>query len=242
MGTRLRTRTASTLAIDIGGTGLKAMLLDEAGGKRSDRVRVDTPRPATPKAVVDAIRQLVAPLGRFSRLSVGFPGVVIDGRVRTAPNLDPSWQGFELAEALERTFRVPVRVANDADVQGLGVATGRGVELVLTLGTGLGSALFVNGQLVPNLELAHHPFRRGRSYEESLGATALKRVGRKRWHKRVRRAAQLLERTFNVDRLYVGGGNAKHLGNDLPPFVQVVSNEAGLLGGAALWRSPSAAD
>lgn len=225
-----------TLAIDIGGSGIKAMVLDSAGRPLSERARIETPRPATPGAVLDTIGRLVAPMGVFQRVSVGFPGVVRRGVVHSAPNLDRGWKGFALETALRAELHHPVRVANDADVQGFGVVTGTGVELVITLGTGLGSALFLDGRLVPNLELGHHPCRRGKTYEELLGAAALARVGRARWNKRARRAIALLEQTFNVDILYVGGGNAKRLEGELPSFVRVVSNDAGLLGGIALWR------
>ncbi len=225
-----------TLAIDIGGSGIKAMVLDRAGRPLSERARLETPRPATPDAVLETIGRLVAPMGAFHRVSVGFPGVVRQGVVHTAPNLDSGWTRFALEAGLRAVLHHPVRVANDADVQGFGVVTGVGVELVVTLGTGLGSALFLDGCLVPNLELGHHPCRRGQTYEERLGAAALARVGRTRWNRRVRRALALLERTFNVDILYVGGGNAKRLEGELPSFVRVVSNDAGLLGGIALWR------
>lgn len=212
------------------------MVLDSAGRPVSERTRIETPRPATPGAVLDAIGRLVAPMGAFHRVSVGFPGVVRQGVVHTAPNLDSGWKRFALQTALRAALHHPVRVANDADVQGFGVVTGTGVELVVTLGTGLGSALFLDGRLVPNLELGHHPCRRGKTYEELLGAAALKRVGRTRWNRRARLAIALIEQTFNVDILYVGGGNAKRLEGELPSFVRVVSNDAGLLGGIALWR------
>ena len=127
-------------------------------------------------------------------------------------------------------------MVNDADVQGFGAICGRGVELVLTLGTGVGSALFVDGRLVPNLELAHHPFRKGKSYEDHLGKTALGSIGKKKWNQRVIRAIQQLEKLFNYDHLYVGGGNARKINVKLPGNVKIVSNVAGLLGGIALWR------
>src|SRR5690349_5352689 len=130
-----------TLAIDIGGTGLKALVLDERGDKLTERVRVETPRPATPEAVVSAIVALVKPLAPFDRVSVGFPGVVAGGATRTAPNLHSTWKNFELRESLEARLKKPVRVLNDAGVQGFGVIDGKGVEMVITLGTGMGTAL-----------------------------------------------------------------------------------------------------
>jgi polyphosphate glucokinase len=226
-----------TLAIDIGGTGLKALLLDPRGKPLTDRLRVETPHPATPDAVMSALLGLVAPLKGFDRVSAGFPGVVFDGVIKTAPNLDPSWSGFRLAEALRKRLHKPARVLNDAGVQGFGVIEGKGLEMVLTLGTGLGCALFYCGTYIPNLELAHHPFRGEKTYEEYLGVRALEKVGKKKWNKRVAKAIAQIGPIWNPDRLYIGGGNAKYLTIELPPHVRITSNEAGLLGGIALWRS-----
>jgi polyphosphate glucokinase len=224
------------LAVDIGGTGVKAILLDAAGTPLTERARLPTPQPATPRAVIRVISELAKKQGEFDRVAVGFPGVVRNGVTETAHNLDGSWKGFYLAQALTEKLGRPVRVANDADVQGFGAIQGRGVELVITLGTGLGSALFVNGVLVPNLETAHHPFRRGKTYEECLGNAALQQAGKNKWNKRLRRAIQALESLFNYDCLFIGGGNAKKIAGDLPANVKIVSNMAGLIGGIALWR------
>jgi polyphosphate glucokinase len=225
-----------TLAIDIGGTGLKALVLGPDGHALTERARVDTPRPATPKAVLDALWSLVEPLGEFDRISVGFPGVVVEGVTKTAPNLHDEWQGFELGKALADGTRRPVRVLNDAGVQGYGVIEGKGVEMVLTLGTGLGCALYHDGKYVPNLELAHHPFGDGKTYEEYVGARALKKVGKKKWNKRVARVVAQVLPIWNPRRLYLGGGNAKHVRVDLPGNVEITPNIAGLLGGIALWH------
>jgi polyphosphate glucokinase len=231
-----------TLAIDIGGTGLKAILLDRDGSPLTDRSRVLTPRPATPKAVLSALLSLIAPLGEFERVSVGFPGVVIDGVIRTAPNLDPSWQGFGLATRLSRETKRPTRVLNDAGVQGFGVIDGRGLEMLLTLGTGMGCALFIDGKYVPNLELAHHPFRHGKTYEEYVGAHALEKVGKEKWNDRVARVVAQIEPVWNPRQIYLGGGNAKHLTIRLPPHVKITPNAAGLTGGIALWRTAESPD
>jgi polyphosphate glucokinase len=225
-----------TLAIDIGGTGLKALILDDAGEATCERVRVATPRPAVPDAVLRALGDLVGPLGEFDRTSVGFPGVVMDGVIKTAPNLDDGWADFPLADALTARLERPVRVLNDAGVQGYGVIAGKGLEMVLTLGTGLGCAVYIDGRYVPNLELAHHPFRKGKTYEEYVGAKALDRVGKKRWNKRVARVVDQVLPIWNPHKLYLGGGNAKHLKVELPSGVEITSNMAGLLGGIALWR------
>jgi polyphosphate glucokinase len=225
-----------TLAIDIGGSGLKMLTLDANGEAITERLRLATPKKATPEAVLKVLEGMIARQGEFDRISVGFPGVVTGGVVFTAVNLDKSWVGFDLAKALQEHTGRPVRVANDADVQGLGVVEGRGVELVLTLGTGMGSALFVEGRLVPNLELAHHPFRKDKTYEDLVGDAALKKLGAERWSRRVKRAINTLEETFNYRLLYLGGGNADKLDTELPKNVKIVSNLAGLLGGIALWR------
>lgn len=229
-------RPIRTLALDIGGTGIKAIVLDEAGKPLTERARVKTPQPATPAAIINAIVMMAKEQGAFDRVSVGFPGVMRRGVAVTAPNLATSWKGFDLAKALTKRLGKPVTVANDADVQGFGAIAGRGVELVLTLGTGFGSALFVDGTLVPNLEVAHHPFRRNKTYEDLLGIKALRKVGKKKWNNRLQKAIASLEHLFNYERLYLGGGNARHITFKLPPNAKVVENIAGLLGGIALWR------
>lgn len=224
-----------TLAIDIGGTGIKSTVLDPAGKPTTERVRLKTPSPATPAAVMDIIDQLVSRAGKFDRVSVGFPGVIHHGTVYTAHNLDPGWVGFALQEKLQDKLNKPVRVANDAAVQGFGAITDKGVELVITLGTGLGSSLYLNGRVCP-LELAHHPAWGHKTYEEKLGVKAFEKVGVKRWSKRVMRAIAQLEHVFNYDHLYIGGGNAPKIIGTLPANASIVSNEDGLYGGIALWR------
>jgi polyphosphate glucokinase len=225
-----------TLCIDIGGTGIKAIVLDSAGQPRGERLRVPTPRPANPEAVLAAIDELLAGLGEFDRISVGFPGVVVDGVTRTAPNLDPAWADFPLALRLGERTGQPVRVANDAGVQGLGVIEGTGVELVLTLGTGMGFALYTNGHYVPNIEMGHHIFRGRRTYEDRVGEPARARIGNRRWRRRVLKVIASLQPVFNYRVLYLGGGNARLLEPaSLPEGVRVVDNIAGLLGGLKLW-------
>jgi polyphosphate glucokinase len=226
-----------TLAIDVGGTGLKASIIDEDACLLTERVRVETPVGAPPGKFVEALERLVAPLGAFDRVSVGFPGVVRAGRVLTAPNLgNDMWAGFALAQALEAALGKPVRIANDADLQGLAVIAGKGVEMVITLGTGFGTGLYLDGRLGPHLEIAHHPFRHGETYDEQLGNATRKKIGSERWNKRVGKAIGNLRRLTSFDHLFIGGGNAKKIELDLDPDITVVSNEAGLAGGVALWR------
>jgi len=225
-----------TLCIDIGGTGVKTLIVGSNGKALTERLRVDTPRPATPRAVAQAILGLVAKQGAFDRVSVGFPGVVRRGVVETAFNLHKSWIGVNVDALLTKELGRPVRAANDADVQGLGAVQGRGLELVVTLGTGFGSSLFMDGRLVPNVQLAHHAGWNEKTYEDELGAAALKKAGKKRWNKRLRKAIRSLSELFNYDRLYIGGGNAGKIRFDLPPAVKVISNVEGLFGGLALWN------
>jgi polyphosphate glucokinase len=229
-------KSAITLCIDVGGSGLKAMLLDAAGKPVSERERVDTPAVPTPPLVLAGLEELRKKLTAFDRVSVGFPGVIKRGTVYTAFNLHPAWVGFPLQVELEKRWKKPVRVANDAAVQGYGAVTGDGVELALTLGTGLGSSLFTNGRLCPGLELAHHPWRKGKTYEDFLGRRGIDKYGKKHWNKYLQEAIEQTSKLFNWDHLYIGGGNTKKIDFDPPKNVKIVSNEAGLLGGVALWR------
>jgi len=223
-----------TLAVDVGGTGIKAQTLDADGKPVNERKRIPTPKKATPQEVIDVIKQLASDCVPFSRASVGFPGVIKDGVVYTAANLGKGWVGYELEAALKKTLRCPVRIANDADVQGMGSVQGSGIEMVITLGTGVGSVIFVEGHRV-HLELAHHPFHRGKTYEEELGVRALEKKGKKKWNQMLAEALSDLAQTFNYDRLYIGGGNTKYIKIDLPSNVKIVSNLVGLLGGIKLW-------
>ena len=225
-----------TLSVDIGGSGIKAIVLDTDGKPLTERSRVETPQPARTSSVISAIAQLAGSLGEFGRVSVGFPGVVRHGVTLTAVNLDPEWIGFDLEKTLSQQLGKPVRVVNDADMQGLGAISGQGVELVITLGTGFGSALFLDSKLVPNLELGHHEFRKGETYEQQLGRAALDEVGSKKWNNRLEKAIASIQHLFNCDRLYIGGGEAKKVTLDLPPNVTIIPNLSGLLGGIALWR------
>jgi polyphosphate glucokinase len=227
-----------TLAIDIGGTGIKAALLDEAGTILGDRQRVPTPpRPVAPEDLIRAIDQAAAPLGTFDRVSVGFPGYVRDGRVVTAPNLgSDALAGFDLQGVLAERLSKPVRVLNDADVQGFGAIKGRGLEMVLTLGTGAGTALFRDGEIMPHLELAHHPVSGNKTYDDYVGNAAHRKKGRKAWNKRVAKIIDILRNVVRFDHLYIGGGNAKDINFPLPPDVTIVPNTDGLIGGIHLWR------
>src|SRR6185436_3746319 len=157
----------STLCIDIGGTGLKLMVVSHAGKALTERLRVETPKPATPAKVLAELGKLIKQVKvPYHRVSVGFPGVVVESVVKTAPNLGEAFQGFALGKAISKLTGKPTRVLNDAGVQGHGVIEGRGTELCVTLGTGFGFALYVDGRYVPNIEMAHHPFKDGQTYED----------------------------------------------------------------------------
>jgi len=248
---RLKKKTSSkkpgaemkTLAFDIGGSGLKASLLDERGKMITERARVDTPKPCPPDQLLEKLKELTAQLPPFDRVSVGFPGPVRKGRTLSSANLgSEEWNGFDLQRAIARQTGKPTVVINDADMQGLGAIRGKGVEMVITLGTGLGSALFEDGRLAPHIELAHIPFRKGQTYEEQLGNRALKKVGKTEWNKRLAKAVEVFRALTHFDRLYIGGGNAGNVSTDLGSDVEVVSNVLGMRGGIWLWKDANLSD
>jgi len=225
-----------TLAVDIGGSHIKASILSPAGVMLAQEVRVATPDPAKPAAVLDAIAGLAAQLPRYRRVAVGFPGALRDGRVLTAPNLGTDyWHGFALAEKLAGRLDRPTRVLNDADVQGLGVIEGKGLECVLTLGTGVGSSLFKDGMLLPHLELGQHPFVDNKTYDEYLGAAALEKKGHHKWNRRLEKAIEVVNRLINYDLLHLGGGNARQIAFKLPAKVRLAPNIGGITGGVRVW-------
>lgn len=225
-----------TLAFDIGGSGLKASVLDEHGQMLTKRARVETPQPCPPGLLLEKFQELLARLPPFDRISVGFPGVVRKGRTLSCVNLNSDeWRGYDLQTAIAQLTGKPTLVINDADMQGLGAIKGAGVELVITLGTGLGSGLFEDGRLAPHLELAHIPFRKGETYEQQLGNKALKKVGPKIWNKRLEQAVVYFRILTNFDKLYFGGGNAEFVALNSSD-IEIVSNTLGLRGGIWLWK------
>lgn len=238
-----------TLSIDIGGSGFKASIVNAQGVMITDRVRTDTPYPCTPDTLVSTVTSLVASMLDVHRVSVGFPGLVRHGHVIEVPSLsraeyggdrDPdlaaAWHGFDLAHALAEAFQKPTKVVNDADMQGCAVAKGTGLEFVMTLGTGVGTALFNDGALLPHLELSHGPFRDGLSFDIALGNAQRKEIGNERWAKRVRKAIHDFDDMLFFDHIYVGGGNAKHLSAaDVGPKGEIVPNTSGILGGVRVW-------
>lgn len=236
---RGRRRPERFLTIDVGGSGLKAAVVDVQGTMLTERVRVRTPDNPRPAKLVEKLAALVAPLAPFDVVSVGFPGVVRGGVVLTAPNLGTqAFAGFDLQAALASALGRPVRVENDAEVQGMAAIQGQGVELVITLGTGFGSAVFLDGRSLGVFELGHHPFWKGDTYEEQLGKPALEAVGKKHWNRRLRRAIETMYNLLYYDRLYIGGGHAKKIEGALPDNARIIDNVLGVRGGPALWRRP----
>lgn len=225
------------LSIDIGGTGLKAAVLDHNGNLLSDHLRVPTPKPCPPKLLVKTLKELVAPFKAYDCVSMGFPGVVRGPRVLTAPHLDTEdYADFDLAGQMEKALGKPVRLVNDADMQGFAVVKGKGLEMVITLGTGFGSALFRDGELMPHMEIAHMPAHKNKTFDDYLGEKERKKIGNKHWNKRVAQMLPFLFVLLNYDKLYIGGGNAKHLKFKLPKNAKIVPNISGIKGGAGLWR------
>ena len=224
------------LAVDIGGSSIKLLVLDEDGEPITETLARPTPKPATPDALVGLIHDMADTLPPHPHVSVGFPGVVKGGVTWNAPNLgDELWRLVPLREQLAERLERPVRVVNDVDLQGLGIVRGEGVELVVTLGTGVGAALFTDGALVPNLELGHHPYRDDQTYEDLLRDSELKRIGASEWSTRVLDALGPIERLFNYDTLHLGGGNAQNIEGELPGNARVFALAEAMRGALRLW-------
>ena len=225
------------LCIDVGGTGLKAAVIAPSGKYLVKRQRIKTPVRRKPRQIVKALADLVKPMGRFDRVTIGFPGVVKDGRVVSAPHFGTrDWKGFDLAGAMCKKLGKPVKLLNDADVQGLAVARGKGLELVCTLGTGFGTAWFRDGELLPHMDLAHLVMRRKDDLDAYVGDKTRRKLGSRRWNRRVKKLIGVLHIVFAYDHLYLGGGNGRCVKFTLPRNVTIVSNDAGMEGGAFAWK------
>lgn len=249
--TAAETKGVHTLAVDVGGTGIKATVFDGDGSQVDDPVRVATPYPCSPQRLMDEIAALAETLSPAQRAGVGFPGLLRSDRVvwvnsltRATPSgpvddgLAAQWVGFPLAATLAETLGIPARVANDADVHALASVSGRGLECVITLGTGLGFSLINDGEILPHLELSGAPFMEDQDFESVLGHAGLQRDGVEEWKAHVIRAIDALRPFLYFDHLYVGGGNARLLDPAaLGPHVSVVENANGILGGYLLWSS-----
>ena len=224
------------LSIDIGGSHIKATILDDKGTLQMDYEKTPTPMPSTPDNLIAATQKLVKNFPAFDLISVGFPGYVRKGVIKTAPNLGTeAWKDFDLAKAFENALRKPARVVNDADMQGLGLVSGKGLELVVTLGTGFGTALLVDGQLLPHLEISHHPISKGKDYDEYIGDRALQKEGVKKWNNRMKKVLKVMKTVITYDTLYIGGGNDDKLNFKLDKNIKIVTNQQGIKGGSRLW-------
>ncbi len=227
------------LCIDVGGTGLKAAVISPRGTFLVKRVRIKTPKRRKPRDIVMALTELAAPLGAFDHVTIGFPGMVRNGKVVSAPHFGTKdWKGFDLASAMGKQWKRPVKLLNDADVGGLAVIAGRGLELVCTLGTGFGTAWFRDGELMPHMDLAHLAVQKKYDLDVYVGDQTRRSIGNGRWNHRVKKLIGVLETVFNYDHLYLGGGNSKWVKFKLPRNVSIVSNDAGMEGGAFAWRLP----
>jgi polyphosphate glucokinase len=214
------------LVIDVGGTNLKL-------GMTGRIVPLKVPSGATMTAaqMVAAVRKATGDWN-YDAVTIGYPGPVVKNRVAAEPkNLGAGWRRFDYAKA----FGKRVRILNDAAMQALGSYRG-GRMLFLGLGTGLGSALVIDGELAP-LELAHLPYRKGRTYEDYVGKRGMKRLGMKRWRKHVAKVIELLRHGLQADELVLGGGEAKNV-KTLPPRVRRVANDNAILGGLRIWVDP----
>jgi polyphosphate glucokinase len=224
------------LTIDIGGSNIKAVLLDLEGNFLKDYERLPTPSPSTPGKVMDVIQLLAKKFPGYDRVSAGFPGFIKNGIVKTAPNLGTAqWKNFDLNKKLEELLGKPALAVNDADLQGLSIVSGKGLEMMVTLGTGFGSAILNDGVLLPHLEIAHHPVTKNKDYDEYIGEQEFKRVGKKEWNRRIRRVISILKVVFNYDRLYISGGSAKEINFKLEDNIIISGNRDGIKGGSKLW-------
>jgi len=223
------------LSIDIGGSHIKATILNKEGGLQMEYDKIETPQPSTPENLIEATKKLIKDFPKYDFISAGFPGYVKNGIVKTAPNLgNEAWKDFDLAAAFGKQLGAPAKVVNDADMQGLGVVAGKGFEMVITLGTGFGTAFFLDGHLLPHLEISHLPIKKG-DYDDYIGDAALKDQGKEKWNSRMEKVFEILKTVFNYDTLYIGGGNGKKLTFKLDDNMKLVTNEDGIKGGARLW-------
>jgi polyphosphate glucokinase len=246
------------LGIDIGGTGIKAAPVDVTTGKLlADRQKIDTPRPALPDPVADVVKQLTTAFNWSGPVGITFPGVVIDGVTRTAANLDPAWCGLNTGDLFAKAIGNPVRVLNDADAAGIaemtfGAGAGeQGTVLMLTFGTGIGSALFIKGILVPNTEFGHVEIR-GRDAESraSEHAKNLHDLSWSKWAGHVGEYLQHIEALLSPDLMIVGGGVSRQSDKWVPRLTGIrarivpaaMLNEAGIVGAAMATASDSAPD
>ena len=243
-----------TLSVDCGGLFLKSCVLDDSGTMHSKPNRIETPYPLSPTRFVETIAQIASELPKAYRATVGMPGMIRNGvvvatphyitvrgpRTRIDPELQEQWQDFDVQKATSEKLGIPSLVLNDAEVHGAGIITGSGYEVVITLGTGLGFAIFYGGKLTPHFEFSHATVRRGTTYDTWIGEQERKRLGNVFWSRRIKQLVEELRPVFKWDRLYIGGGNARLIRpNDLMKMgddVVIVPNTAGVAGGVRAWN------
>ena len=243
-----------TLSIDCGGLSIKASVLDNEGTMHAPAVAEPTPYPLSPTRLIEVFNSLAAQLPKADRVTVGFPGMVRHGvvvhtphyinvkgpRTRLDPELYEAWTGLDFRSMIEKNFNLPTLMLNDAEVHGAGVVAGSGFEVVMTLGTGLGCAVFDGGKLAPHIELSHAPIRRSMNYDTWIGEHERRRLGDTFWSRRIRSMISDLRPVFHWDRLYLGGGNARRIKpSDLAALgddVVIVPNAAGIVGGVRAWN------
>ncbi len=237
-----------TLGIDVGGSGIKGAIVDVATGELlSDRIRIATPQPATPDNVAAVVKELVAKLDYTGSVGCSFPTVVVDGQARTAGNIAESWRGTQVDELFEQATGQRFVVQNDADVAGIAEMTlgaGRGLSgtvIMVTIGTGLGTGVFYNGMLIPNVELGRMPGKDGEPIEFYAGDRARKKddLSWSQWGKRFNYFLERVDRVFTPAAYIIGGGAskkfdkfAKRLTVDTPVRVAQFGNNAGIIGAA----------
>ena len=224
MNTSPKAKSHKILVVDIGGTNVKML----ASGQKEPRRFPSGPK-LTAANMVKQVKEATKDW-QYDRVTLGYPGPIINERpLREPHNLGPGWMGFNFSKA----FGHPVRVINDASMQALGSYDG-GRMLFLGLGTGLGSAMIVDGVLQP-MELAHLLYRKGKTYEDYLGIRGLERLGKKKWRRHVGTIVQLLKEALDADYVVLGGGNSKKL-KTIPPGARLGKNENAFLGGLRLWK------
>lgn len=232
------TEKKTYLALDIGGSHVKATILDQDGELQFDYEKIETPKEANPENLIEAIKTLTKSFPDYDKISAGFPGYVRDNIIYTAPNLGTkAWKGFDFGKALTKALGKPAKVVNDADLQGLAIISGKGLEMVITLGTGFGTALFMDGKLLPHLELAHLPVRKNKDYDAFIGDKALKDDGEDKWNKKMKEVLKTFKTVINYDTLYLSGGNASNINFKLDDNIKVTGNRDGIKGGAYLWKA-----
>lgn len=225
------------LCIDIGGSHIKATTINYDGDFLQKYEREDTPKPPSPEKVVKLILELSCRFPQYDKVTAGFPGYVKNGVVKTAPKLsNKMWKDFDLQKELQSQLGKPTLVINDADLQGLSLAEGYGVEMLITLGTGFGSSILQDGMLMPHLEMSQHPITKNKNYNDYLGRAALDKVGKKKWNKRLKKVIQILKTVFNYDHLYISGGSAKKINFKLDDDISIADNRKGIIGGMVLWK------